>query len=324
MNKNICVSLCICVRKKILLNCQGYVNRNHGEEMGCEAKIFQKKKQKNSYSIAWIIKRLEKINWFPLLMLLWSMDWSFLHPPPRCRRVSWGPTRNGSPSLLPGGCRSWVHWLRYIWGEQVFWGGETVNSDLFSSYLSCTVIATLLSYSKDSALNTLTFRFWMLRNDTVLQKPDCISVGKLCFMPTPLQLQTSEEKLLQYPISNHLVFIYSFTFHALFTRIFFCENLWKSEKTLKTSNSERVVLWWPSRVLDIGLKLQIYFPWRWGANMMLALNVREAGAAGIAAITATWWRAQSAGSSARFWERREKSKEIWLSFFTVFSHNKNL
>lgn len=133
----------------------------------------------NSYPIAWIIKRLEKINWLPLLMLLWSVDQSFLHPSPRCRRVSWGPRRNGSPSLFPGGYRSWVHWLRYIWREQLFWRGETVNSDLFSSYLSCTVIATLLSYSKDLALNTLfAHRFWMLWNDTVLQKPDCISVGK--------------------------------------------------------------------------------------------------------------------------------------------------
>lgn len=92
----------------------------------------------------------------------------------------------------------------------------------------------------------------------------------------------------------------------------------KSEKTLKTSNSEQVVLWWPSWILAIGLKLQIYLPWRWGENMMLALNVWEAGAAGIAAITATWRRAQSAGSSAWFWERREKSKEIWLSFFHSF------
>lgn len=147
----------------------------------------------------------------------------------------------------------------------------------------------------------------------------------MCFMPTPLQLQTSEEKPLRYPISNHLVFIYNnFTFNALFTRIF-CENLWKSEKTLKTSNSEQIVLWWPSRVLDVGLKLQIYFPWRWGENMTLALNVWEAGAAGIAAITATWWRAQSAGSSAWFWEKKEKNqKKYGCCFSTAFSHNRNL
>lgn len=41
VNKNICVSLCTCVRKKILLSCQGYVNTDLGEEIGCEAKIFQ-------------------------------------------------------------------------------------------------------------------------------------------------------------------------------------------------------------------------------------------------------------------------------------------
>lgn len=135
----------------------------------------------------------------------------------------------------------------------------------------------------------------------------------MCFMPTPLQLQTSEEKPLRYPISNHLVFIYNnFTFNALFTTIF-CENLWKSEKTLKTSNSEQIVLWWPSRVLDVGLKLQIYFPWRWGENMTLALNVWEAGAAGIAAITATWWRAQSAGSSAWF-RAAQRLSWFWIAY----------
>lgn len=71
-------------------------------------------------------------------------------------------------------------------------------------------------------------------------------------MLTALQLQTSEQKPLQDPISNCLAFIYNFTFHALFIGTFW-ENL----------------------------------PWRWGENLMLALNVREAGAAGIAAITAT-------------------------------------
>lgn len=60
-------------------------------------------------------------------------------------------------------------------------GGEIVNSDLFSSYLSCTVITMLLVYNKDLALNTfcfLTFRFWLSGNDTVLQEPDCVSVRK--------------------------------------------------------------------------------------------------------------------------------------------------
>lgn len=38
VNKNICVSLCTRVRKKTLLNCQGYVNTDLGEEIGCEAK----------------------------------------------------------------------------------------------------------------------------------------------------------------------------------------------------------------------------------------------------------------------------------------------
>lgn len=34
-------------------------------------------------------------------------------------------------------------------------------------------------------------------------------------------------------------------------------------------------------------KLRIFLPWKWGENLMLALYVGEAGAAGIAAITAT-------------------------------------
>jgi len=38
---------------------------------------------------------------------------------------------------------------------------------------------------------------------------------KACFMLTALQLQTSEQKPLQDPISNPFTFIYNFTFHAL-------------------------------------------------------------------------------------------------------------
>lgn len=62
-------------------------------------------------------------------------------------------------------------------------------------------------------------------------------------------------------------------------------------------------------------KLRIFLPWKWGENLMLALYVGEAGAAGIAAITATWWCAQSAGGSARFWEKERRiqknHKKIW-------------
>lgn len=75
--------------------------------------------------------------------------------------------------------------------------------------------------------------------------------------------------------------------------------------------------------------LRIYLPRRWVENLMLALNVREAGAAGIAAIAATWWCAQSAGGSAWFWERERKEKNpqenmIWLLFFTTYFHSRNL
>lgn len=78
----------------------------------------------------------------------------------------------------------------------------------FSSYLPCTVIVGLLVYNKDSALNTfclLTFQSWLLQNDTVLQKPDCVS-RRVCFMLTSLQLWTSKQKPLQDPISKQFNF----------------------------------------------------------------------------------------------------------------------
>lgn len=135
--------------------------------------------------------------------------------------------------------------MRYIHGERVFWGREILKSDLFLAYLSFTVTTMLLVYNKDLALNTLcllTFRFWVLWTEQFCRNLIVYQWDKMCFMLAPLQLQNSEQKPLWYPMSNHLVFIYSFTSHGLFL-VIFGENLWKSpEKILKASNTEQVAL----------------------------------------------------------------------------------
>lgn len=124
-------------------------------------------------------------------MLFWSVNWSCLIPVSREQKnvLKMQEKRKGwskPPSQLLQESHS-LHWLRYILGERGFLGGEIVNSDFIFLILSCTVIAMLLVYNEDLALNTfclLTFRFWLLQNDTVLQESDCVSVRKcvLCYL----------------------------------------------------------------------------------------------------------------------------------------------
>lgn len=107
-------------------------------------------------------------------------------------------------------------------------------------------------------------------------------------MQTALRLQTSEQKPLQDPISNlnfYLQLHIPCTFH------------WDPLGQPVKITSENTQRWqhrtggslFESNIQNSAQndKLRIYLPWRWGDNLTLALNVREAGAAGIAAIAAT-------------------------------------